>query len=473
MNDALERINDLIKAMEGGSYNAAPGQLVQGGALQTEDLSNTMHTVTFSEEHIKLQKMLKVETCKSTLAQFDRQLSYGEFGGSAQLEGHIGQEETSDFVRVVVPMCFYSHVRRVTIVANLVDTVDGVKAEERAASDAALKLAGDIEFDCFRGLSDFSNAGVFDGNPNTTPALPNMHGLGLQIRQSDTQYQAKDLMFSEFGSDDTVVLSAGGNLAQEMLEDAALRSSLNFGSADRLIVDPTVKSAYNKLAYGKERIILAGSPQESTGADLRKQFVSTGTVTVESSQFLRGKSKAARARSNGPLAPTSIATSVPNTSTTDAAAPTAFLANQVYIYAVTTCNEVGESPKTNTYSVTIATSADKVALTITHAATTNRYFNVYRTAPGGAAGTEKFIGRVKASTPGSGTTVFTDLGNKLPGFVTGYLLDKGENLALKELAPYSRLKLAVTELSQPEAFYRFVSLAVKEPRKLVLVDNLI
>jgi hypothetical protein len=73
----------------------------------------------------------------------------------------------------------------VTLVANLVATVDGKKAEERAASDAAKKLAGDIEFDVIRGKADFSNAGVYDGNPMLIPVgLPNMLGLDTQIRQS-------------------------------------------------------------------------------------------------------------------------------------------------------------------------------------------------------------------------------------------------------------------------------------------------
>ncbi len=66
---------------------------------------------------------------------------------------------------------------------------------------------------------------------------------------------------------------------------------------------------------------------------------------------------------------------------------------------------------------------------------------------------------------------FTDLGNKIPGFVTGFLIE-GDTMALKELAPYSRLKLAVTDLSQPEAHFRFCTLAVMQPRKNVLVDNL-
>jgi len=83
---------------------------------------------------------------------------------------------------------------------------------------------------------------------------------------------------------------------------------------------------------------------------------------------------------------------------------------------------------------------------------------------------ERILGRVAAN--GSSAVTFTDLGNKIPGFVTGFLIE-GDTMALKELAPYSRLKLAVTDLSQPEAHFRFCTLAVLQPRKNVLVDNLV
>lgn len=461
----IDNIQALVKALEGGNANAAPSVLVQGAALQVEDLSPVMQNVTFDDSHIRLQKALTVESVKGTLAQFDRQLSYGMFGGSAQIEGHVGQEETSDFVRAVVPMCYYSHTRRVTIVANMVATVDGKKAEERAAADAAKKLAADIEFDLFRGLEAFSTAGVFTGDPLSVPVLPNMHGLDLQIRQSDFQVNTQDLMFSEYGSDDSIVLAAGGTLTQEIIEDSSVRSAMNFGSASQLLVDPRVLSNYNKLSIAKERIVLAGSPQDALGADLRKQWVSGGTVTVEASRFLSGKAKPQRARPNGPAAPTIAAASVASTP------PTAFLATDVFVYYVTSCNELGESPKSPTATGTVGTAGNKIEITITHPGSgVVRYFNVYRSPAGGSAASAKFIGRVKINEGGS-TTVFTDLGNKLPGFVTGYLL-QGDTMAIKELAPYSRLKLAVTELSQPEAHFRFLTLAVYQPRKNVLVDNL-
>lgn len=461
MSELISEMQNLVKALEAGGYNAAPSTLTQGAALQTEDLSNVMQNVTFDESHIKLQKLVKVESCKSTLAQFDRQLSYGIFGGSANLEGAVGQEETSDFVRVTVPMAFYSHTRRVTIVANMVATVDGVKAEERAASDAAKKIAGDVEFDLFRGLADFSNAGVFDGNPLAVAPLPNMHGLDLQVRQSDNQRAARDGMFAEYGSDDTVVISGGGPLTQDIVEDASVRSALNFGSADKLVVDPKVLSAYNKIVFGKEKIILAGSPQGSTGGDLRKQWVSGGTVEIEGSMFLRGKAKPAPARPNGPSTPTMGAP-------TAVASTTAFAAGDVYYYRITACTEIGESQAAAAQTGTVTADGDKFTIACTPVGVV-RYFNVYRTDANGATGTEKFIGRVVAN--GAAAVTFTDLGNKIPGFVTGFLIE-GDTMAMKELAPYSRLKLAVTDLSQPEAHFRFCTLAVLQPRKNVLVDNL-
>jgi hypothetical protein len=422
-----------------------------------------MNLVTFDSTHIKLQKMLKTESCKSTLAQFDRQLSYGSFGGAAQFEGNVGAEDTSDYVRITVPMAFYSKIRVTTIASTMVATVDGKKSDERAAADAAILMAGEIEFDAFQGLDNFSNGGVFDGNPNSIPTfLPNIHGLGLQVRQSDFQANSRDLMFSEFGSDETVVLTAGGStLTQGLIEDAALRSTLGFGNASKLVVDPVALSAYNKLTYGKERIILGGSPQDATGGDLRKQWVSGGTVTVEASQFLRGKSKPARPRSNGPATPV-VPTAVDN-----GVLGVSGLVG-VYTYYVTSGSEYGESGASPAVTTAAITLNHGVTVTITNPAAGYRYFNVYRSAAGGTAATAKFIGRV---IPTATTTVFTDLGNKVPGFTSGYLL-QDDGAVMKELAPYSRLKLAVVALATPEASFTFKTLCVIKPRQFVIIDNI-
>jgi hypothetical protein len=454
-----EQINDLMKALEAGNYNAAPSTLTQGSALQMEDLSPVMELVTFEDKHIKLQKMLSVKDAKGTLIQFNRQLDYGIFGGSAQYEGGIGEEDTSNFVRAVVPMAFYSTTRRVSVAANIISAFDGQKAEDRAANDAAMKLAADVEFDCFRGLDDFSNAGVFDGNQLAVAALPNMHGAFMQIRQSDALSNTQDLMFAEYGSDQSVVLSVNGTLTQSIIEDGAVRSAMNQGSADKLILDPISLAQYNKIAHAKERIMLAGSPQEASGANLRTQWTSSAVISMEPSRFLAGKTRPARARAGSPAAPSiTLGTAADAASNLDAGS---------YAYFVTASNERGESLASA--SATYASApGEKMTVTISQVALA-KFYNVYRSEDGGSAASAKFIGRVKES--GAATTVFTDLGNREPGSVTGCLLESN-TMSLHQLAAYSRMKLAVSDLSIPEAHYRFITLAVKQPRKNVIFENI-
>jgi hypothetical protein len=205
-------------------------------------------------------------------------------------------------------------------------------------------------------------------------------------------------------------------------------------------------------------MMLAGSPQEATGAQLRTQWTSGLTVSMQTSRFLAGKTGPARARSGSPANPTFTAAA-----TSDSASS---LAAGTYAYYVTAVSIRGESVPSPTVSQVVA-AGERATLTIS-AVSGALWFNVYRSAAGGSAATAKFIGKVKAAL--SGTTAFRDLGNKIPGFVTGYLLQTSTGQYF-QLAPFSRLKLAVTELSLPEASFAFKTLALKQPRKNVLFDN--
>ena len=365
----IEQLQSLMKALEAGSYMASPGNLEQGAALMIEDLSPVMQNVTFDDSHIKLQKILPSKEVKSQLHQFNRQLDYGIFGGSAQFEGGVGEEDVSNFIRAVVPMAYYSTIRRVTVAANMIGAFDGVKAEDRSSADAAMKLAGDIEFDLFRGQADFSDNGVFDGNPTVVAQLPNMIGVDQQVRQSDGQLNTQDLMFAEYGSNQTVVLSSGGTLTQSIIEDSSVRSAMNMGAADRLILDPISLSAYNKIAHAKERIMLAGSAQEATGAHLRTQWTSSAVVSLEASRFLSGKTQPARSRLGAPAAP-AIAVA-------DAGAAGSLLMAGTYVYYATGVSILGESLPGLPQTATVTAAGDKVTVTIT-AVSGAAYYNVYR-----------------------------------------------------------------------------------------------
>jgi hypothetical protein len=281
---------------------------------------------------------------------------------------------------------------------------------------------------------------------------------------SDLERNTQDQMFSEYGADESIIISVGSTLAQENVEDAWTRSQMSHGEAEELYVDPKVLSNYTKITYNKERVMLAGSPVDATGSSLKKQWVSAGVVNITASRFLSGKTSAATARSASPAMPTIASVH----SHAVAGVTTPFILNQVYTYAVTACNEAGESIRTAGSAVTIDASGRAAEVTVNVTGTV-RYVNVYRGAAGSSTAL-KFIGRVML-TPGASSVVFWDLGNKQPGFVTGFLIEK-ESMGLKELTPYSRKKLAETELSQVEAHFRFTTLAVYQPRHNVLLDNL-
>jgi hypothetical protein len=233
---------------------------------------------------------------------------------------------------------------------------------------------------------------------------------------------------------------------------------MNHGSADKLMLDPIALSAYNKIAFAKERIMLAGSPQEGIGANLRKQWVSSGIVDMEPSRFLSGKTRPARARAGSPSAP-SISNAVSGSS--------AIIPAGTYIYYATACSVRGESLPSNTSSATV-TLGQEVQLTIVNVSGA-AYYNVYRSEAGGTVSNCRFIGRVKAT---MGTnTIFTDLGNRSPGSVTGFLI-QSDTFAIHQLAPFSKLKLAVSDLSLPEASFRFLCVAGYQPRKNALLENI-
>ncbi len=459
--EVAKQIQELMKALSAGSYNVAPDALRQGPALLVEDVSPLYHNQSYEDRHIFLQKELTVKKVKSVTVQFNRKLAHGRFGGSARAEGAIGRERTSTWNRVAVPMCYYSEIRRVTVPATFVETQGGDKIEDLESESGELNLAGDFEFDFFRGCDDYSNAGLFDGNPNLVPAVPNIRGLQVQIRQSDASLLTQDLMFLAYGSGLSSTVQIGTTLGQDNIEDMSVRSAMNHGTAELLLVDPLVQSAYNKIAYNKERIVLAGSPQDMTGADLRRQSTYNGMIQVRASRFLSGKFR--------PNLPQDGAPGTPSATSSQTAGSTTFLLNQTYVYLVTAENDEGESAAGTVATVTIGGNGQSVALAISAGSSpTPKSYNIYRSGNGGTAATARFIGRV----PYAGTTTtFTDLNNKIPGFVTGVLVQP-DTMDVAELAPYSRMKLAISDLSLPEAHFRFATLRVFSPKKNVLGENL-
>jgi hypothetical protein len=283
-----------------------------------------------------------------------------------------------------------------------------------------------------------------------------MRGVDAQTRESDVVANTQDLMFAEYGSNQSVIVAVNGVLTQSAIEDAAVKSAMQHGKADKLVLDPIALSKYNKIAFAKERIMLAGAAQDASGANLRTQWTSGAMVSLEPSRFLSAKTAPARARLGSPSAPTVTVTAV-----SDAAS---VLAAGTYVYYVTAVSERGESVKSANHSQAIAAGErGNIAITPVSGA---KYYNVYRSAAGGSALSAKFIGRIK----NSASIAFYDLGNFQPGSISAYLL-QSDTFGAGELAPFSSMDLAVSNLSMPKAFYQFIAIASLQPRKNVILSN--
>jgi hypothetical protein len=492
LGQVLQSLSDnaslLTKAMEAGVVGGAIGNQVQGGALQPEDLSTVLINLCATHEDLVLQKIAPVKGCQSTVALFNRQISHGDMGVSAVGEGVAGLSQTGTYIRTQTPICYYAQVRVVTDVQNAVKTFDGISGSEREAKSASIAIALDTEMDLFLGRSNFSNSGLFDGNPNAIPDMRNILGLDAQIRMNDQSYEATDQMFKEFGGGKTVVVNgASGTLTVDMISKAALSLRNNWVSpktASKLYISPEAHFAYNQAQIAASsgpvqmRALVggAGGAPSWSGADLRHVYTSSGfDIEFAETQVLRGKDKWANSRAEAPGTPSIGSAALTDyTSTKNGVLPAG-----VYRYVITAGNAGGEGrpfgvggDTSGIHKVTVSGSnTGSVSMVITQSSgAAETYYNIYRTAAGAstAVANYKWVGRVKCA---GATTTFIDLGGKGAGYTNAYLVDS-ESLEIHELRPYSRQKAAKVDLTEREIHYRWLTLAVTAPRKHAIIDNI-
>lgn len=470
----LEKVTTIMKALEAGYAMGPAGTATQGAALQRQDLQGIMNNVTYQSSMLVLQKIIPTRVAKSMTVEFRRQLSYGGLQGIATVEVSAGKSITGDYESLLAAMAFYTVSSVVSFAATQVQTFDGVQNEEREAHNAAMNIAAAIEIDLFRGHADFSNGGVFDGAPSAMPlgtVMPGMIGLDPQIRQANLSYMARSLDMFEYGAGGSTILSVGGTLAQANIEDGLSHSVMNFGEARTLYLDPLTIAAYNKIIFNKEHSYINNGtmPPTTSGAQLTQQWTANGQCSLVPSRFLSGKT-------SPPPTLTVGTPSAPTVAGARAASTTGFLNNNVVCYFVTGVNEQGEGTASSNVTVTATANGDQFNLTITAAEGNSSYwYNVYSTAPGTATVSNttnyKFIGRVKATAGGVLSTTFNDLGNFLPGAVTGFLLDKS-GIERPQLSGFSKLSGATVDTALRNLYVQAETIIAITPAKNVLFTNL-
>lgn len=448
-----QEVEELQKALSiGGQYaSSTPGQLSGGAALAVEDLDRTLKLVTHGMEHLRLWKDIIKQRVSQTVHEFNVQNSYGAEVSPFFQMGGTPQATDAQYNREVYVVKYLGTQGSVEHSLTLIQAAHG-PVVAREVKNKTIELLARNERSMFEADSDI-NALEYDGIDKI-----------IREKQADSQYKSTAMAgYDEVNSDDTVIIdAAGGNLTEDLCEEATLRAVNNFGMPMDMYMATDIHSDFSKAFYAKERT----RPGDRTAAGyLVPEFMGTLNFKFKPSLFNRARV--------APLGSSVSASSAPSTANgatpVDAASNFAAADAGAYGYRISAVYADGETLASSLESITVA-AGDKVTTEITYSGSP-LYFNVFRTDKGDAAGLARFIGRIAPA--GSTNAHNIDYNERVPGSSRAYLLMHDPDvLCWKQLGSLIKYDLAVTNTSYQWLQLLYGMIVIQAPRKNIIIDNL-
>lgn len=438
-------IADLQKALSAGQDVNDPGVAAGVGfPLRTESLEATLKNLTYEMDEIKLFKSISKVPASNTVEEFNRLVSYGE-GGAASFnqgffeEGALPEEQDSTYERVTVLIKYLGVVGRVTHVANTIRAAHGnVIALETMNKTMEL-------------LRNLENA-LFFGDSSLIP----QQWDGLEKLVTD-------------GAPDNVIDLRGGTLTEDALNDMLLTIRDNFGQATDAYFGTGPFADLAKQVYDRQRFAYAPAPGV-LGATVTAFQGQHGRINLHDHVFI---TPGAEARAGGlgktdrrPLAPT---ITVAPAAGANPSSQFAVADAGTYTYRVVAGNRFGLSTPVDSASVAVV-AGDGVTFTVADGGQDTTFYEIYRTAAGGAASTARLMVRV----PRTGASqVITDLNADIPGTSKGFVLMQNQrSFSWSQLLPMTRIPLAAIDTSVRWAQVIYGAVKMYTPTKNVIVKNI-
>lgn len=439
------QLADLRKALSAGNDVNNPGTSAgQGFPLRTESLEATLKNQTYEMDEIKLFKSIPKVPAANTVEEFNRILAYGE-GGARSFnqgffeEGGLPDEQDSTYERVTVLIKYLGVVGRVTHVANTIRAAHGnVIALETMNKTMEL-------------LRNLENA-LFFGDSSLIPA----------------QWDGLFKLISA-GATDNVIDLRGGILTEEALNDMLLTIRDNYGQATDAYFGTGPFADLAKQVYDRQRFAYAPAPGVLGGTITAFQG-QHGKINLHDHVFITPGGTpitAGLGRSDKrPLAPT---ISVAPAAGANASSQFVTADAATYIYKVVAGNKTGLSTPVTSASVAVV-AGDAVTFTVVDGGQDTSFYEIYRSTPGGAAGTAKLMTRVARS---GASQVITDLNADLPGTGKGFVLQQNtRSFSWAQLLPMTRIPLAAVDTSIRWAQVIYGAVKMYAPAKNVVVKNI-
>ena len=461
---------ELQKAMAAGQITGrdTTGMSLTQEPLKAESLEKTLKLLEFRTTDIKLFNAMPKLTAYNTVEEFLQLSSYGNDRGGFYDEGELSDVEDSKYVRRSELVKYMQVTGEVTMQAQMVRSyVDAMRKEVENKMMWIMRLAN-------KSLTK-ADADII---PQEFNSIFKQHA-SIGVTQ-DFLYPS----FEEYYNSSVVIDLRGKSLKQLDVERGAVKVDENYGGVSHLIAPTTVISALAQDYYKDQRIIQNNKGFEGVIGTVPKAISTTlGDAALMSDKFM----KADPAKLSTTPATSTKSPSAPTISTVALAADglskyaTGELGN--VFYAVSAINRYGESNLA--VHATAMTLAAGYSVDLTFAAggganPTSGYV-IYRTKVTTAAtpaGLEFYpifkLGEASRAVGfnGGAAGVTRDRGYFLPDTEQAFMTEMNEEiLSFKQLAPISKLDLAVLSMSRRFITFLFGTPQLYSPRKMVRYIN--
>lgn len=474
-------VDELIKAMQAGEITGrdTTNELLTQEPLKAESLEKTLKLLEFRTKDIKLWGAIPKLPAYNTVEEFLQLESYGTDRGGFYNEGELSDTEDSKYRRRASLVKYIQVTGEVTYQAQLVKSyVDAMRKEiENKTMWVIRKVNGALtKADSSKVSQEFN--GLYAQHASIGSAEGDLY-TSLDVWQDST----------------TVIDLRGASLTQSDIEDAAVNVDANFGNVDTLFAPPTVIAGLAKDYFERQRILLGSAGYKGEiGTNPKAIDTTFGSVALSHDKFMKkdpAKTLADLATSSkAPTKPVAVSQGL-----TGADANSRFAAGEAHtgelgtvFYAVSAINRYGESDLTvldNTNKITL-TAAQSVDLKWTDGGGANvaTCYQVYRskvtTATNATTASVKFYPIFKVSVAertagydGAAATFVRDRNRFLPDTEDGFVIEMIDDvLSFKQLAPISKMDLAILAMSRRFITFLFGTPQLYTPKKMVRFLNI-
>lgn len=463
---------ELLKAMQAGQITGrdTTGLPLTQEPLKVESLEKTLKILEMRSQDIKLYNAIPKMTAYNTVEEYIQLVSYGNQNGGFYDEGSNSVVQDSTYIRRAEKVKYMQVNGKVTLQAQMVKSyVDAMTQETKNKMMWLTRLAD-------KALTSADS----DIVPQQFNSLYKSHAsVGT----------TQDFLYSTFEAyynSGTVIDLRGTSLKQGHIEDGAIQVDSHYGNVDSVFAPTSVLSALTKDYFATQRIIQGGTGFNGMigMGGLKSISTTIGDVNLMTDKFMsQDPAKNSATPSDSALVP-AAATSV--SVAVVASALSKYKAGEVgnVFYAVSALNAAGES------NITIFATPVTLAvgfgcdITIVNGSGAN-VLNGYKimrtkvTAASTPAGLDFFpifkvsTAQIANGVNGAAAGATRDLGYFLPDTEQAFITEMSDEvLAIKQLAPLSKLDLAVTTMAREFIIFHFLCLQLSAPKKVTRYINI-